>query len=75
VHLVDFIIEMAWACDAYGLGKGLFGVLMGNRMEKDHRGNLRVDGWIILGRIFRTWGVGIWTVFACLRIETVGGRL
>jgi len=75
VHLVGFIIEMGWACGAYGLGEGLYGVLMGKPDGKDHRGNLRADGWIILGRIFRTWGVGIWTVFACLKIETVGGRL
>jgi len=44
-------------------------------MEKDHWGYLRVVGCIILGLIFRSWDVGIRTVFACLRIETVGGRL
>ena len=75
MHLVDFIIEMGWACGAYGLGEGVYGVLVGRRDGKDQTGNLRVDGWIILGRYFRRWDVGIWTLFACLRIETVGGNL
>jgi len=29
--------------------------------EGDHWGDLGVDGWIILGWIFRRWDVGIWT--------------
>jgi len=33
----------------------------GNRRERDHWGDLGVDGWIILGRICRRWDVGIWT--------------
>ena len=33
----------------------------GNRMERDHWGDLGVDGWIILGWISRRWDVGIWT--------------
>jgi len=32
-----------------------------NRRERDHWGDLGVDGWIILGRISRRWDVGIWT--------------
>jgi len=43
----------------------------GNRREGDHWG----DGWIILGRISRTWDVGIWTGLGWPRIETVGGLL
>ena len=27
----------------------------GNRRDRDHWGDLGVDGWIILGRIFRKW--------------------
>jgi len=40
-----------------------------------HWGDLGVEGWIILGRISRRWGVGIWTGLSWPRIETVGGRL
>jgi len=40
-----------------------------------HWGDLGVDGWIILGWIFRSWDVGIWTGLSWPRIETVGGRL
>jgi len=29
----------------------------GNRRERDHWGDLGVDGWIILGRISRRWDV------------------
>jgi len=39
------------------------------------RGDLGLDGWIILGRIFRMWDVGIWTGLGWPRIETGGGPL
>ena len=32
----------------------------GNRRERDHWGDLGVDGWIILGWISRRWDVGDW---------------
>ena len=32
----------------------------GNRRERDHWGDLGVDGWIILRWICRRWDVGIW---------------
>jgi hypothetical protein len=35
------------------------GPFWGNRMERDHWGDLGVDGWIILGWISRRWDVGI----------------
>ena len=41
----------------------------GNRMERDHWGDLGVDGWIILGRICRRWDVGIWTGLGWPRID------
>ena len=47
----------------------------GNRRERDHWGDLGVDGWIILGWISRRWDVGIRTGLGWPSIETGGGRL
>jgi hypothetical protein len=33
----------------------------GNLRERDHLGDLGVDGWIILERISGRWDVGVWT--------------
>jgi len=46
----------------------------GNQRERDHWGDLGVDGWIILGWISKRWDVGIWTGLGWPRIETGGGR-
>ena len=46
-----------------------------NRREGDHRGDLGVDVWKIVGWISRRWDVGIWTGLGWPRIETGGGRL
>ena len=35
----------------------------GNPKERDHWGDLGVDGWIILGWISKRWDVGMWTEF------------
>ena len=40
---------------------GCIGSWWGNRRERDHWGDLGVDGWIILGQISRRWDVGVWT--------------
>ena len=49
----------------------MYRVLLG----KPERGDLGVDGWIILEWISRRWDVGIWTGLGWPRIETGGGRL
>jgi len=38
-------------------------VRWGNRRQRDHWGDLGVDGSIILGWISRRWDVGIWTEY------------
>jgi hypothetical protein len=56
-------------------GGGCIWCWLGNRREREHWGDLCVDGWIILGWISRRWDVGIWTGLGWPRIETDGGRL
>ena len=46
-----------------------------NRTERDHWGDLGVDGWIILGWISRRWDVGMWTGLGWPRRGTGGGHL
>jgi len=43
--------RMIWAGHVARMGeeRGLYRVLVGNRSEGDHWGDLGVDGWIILG--------------------------
>ena len=49
--------------------------LWGNRKERDHCGDLGVDGWITLECISRRWDVVIWTGLGWPRIRTSGGGL
>jgi len=58
-----------------GEKRRVYMVLVGNRREGDHWGDLDVNGWIILGWISRRWDVDIWNGLGWPRIETGGGRL
>ena len=49
------------------------GVWWGNLRERDHLGDLGVDGRIILSCILRKWDVGVWTEWSWLRIGTGAG--
>jgi len=51
------------------------GFRWGNRSERDHWGDLGVDGWIILGKISRRWDMDIRTGLGLPRVGTGGGRL
>ena len=55
--------RMRWAGHVTLIGeeRGCIWSWWGNRRERDHWGDLGLDGWIILGRISRRWDVGIWT--------------
>jgi hypothetical protein len=67
---------MRWAGHVARMGeRGCIWSWLVNWREKDHWGDLGVDGWIILGWISRRWDVGIWTGLGWPGIETGGGRL
>jgi len=51
-----------------GEERGRIGSWYGNRRERDHWGDLGVDGCIILGWISRKWDVGMWTGLGWPRI-------
>ena len=73
-----WVCRLEWAGHVACMGedRGAYRVLVGRyRRERDHWGDLGVDGWIILGWISRRWDVGMWTGLGWPRIGTVGGRL
>jgi len=67
---------MGGACSAYGCRREAYtGFWWGNLRERDHLGDLGVDGRIILRWILRKWDVGVWTGSSWLRVGTGGGLL
>jgi hypothetical protein len=66
--------EMSGACCSDGEWRGVYRIWWGNLRERDRWGDPGVDGRLILKRIFRKWGVGVWTELSWLRIGTSGGH-
>jgi hypothetical protein len=58
-----------------GVERACVGSCWGNQRERNHWGDLGIDGSIILGLISWRWNVGIWTGLGWPRIQTGGGRL
>jgi hypothetical protein len=69
--------RMRWAglVARMGKGKAYTGFWWRKLMERDYLEETRVDGRIILRRIFRKWDVELWTGSRWLRIGTSGGYL
>ena len=59
----------------YGVRRGAFRVLVGNKRETDHLEEPGIDGSIILRWIFRKCFGRAWTGSSWLRIGTGGGHL
>jgi len=62
---------MRWAGHVTHMGEErvCIGSGWGNWWERDHWGDLGVDGWTILGWISRRWDVGVWTGLGWPRID------
>jgi hypothetical protein len=59
----------------WGTGEVCTGFWWGNLRERDHWGDLDIDGRIILRWIFRKWEGVVGTGWSRLRIGTGGGHL
>ena len=58
-----------------GERRGVYRVLVGKLMERDHLGDQGVDESIIRRWIFRKWDVGVWIGSSWIRIGIGGGNL
>jgi len=69
--------KMRWAGNVARMDeeRGAYNFLVAKPEERNHWGDLGVDGWIILWWISRRYDLGIWTELGWPRIETGGGRL
>ena len=68
--------EIGRALNTYGwTGELHTGFWWGNLRERDHFGDPRIDGRIIIGWIFGKWDVGSCTGSSWLRKGTGGGHL
>ena len=69
--------RMRWAGHVARMGeeRGRIGSWWGNRRERYHWGDLGVDGWIILGWIFRKLDVVVCSGSSWLGIGTGDGHL
>ena len=59
----------------WGRREAYTGFWWGNLRERDHLGDLGIDGRIILRRIFRNRVLGAWTGLSWLSIGRGGGLL
>jgi hypothetical protein len=74
----SFSSELFWhtfILKRLGDGRDVYRVWCENLRERDNWGDRGIEGRIILRRIFRKWGVGVWTGLSWLRIVTDGGYL
>ena len=65
---------MGGACNTWVKRRGVYKVLVGKPDGKRPLGRPRLDGRIILRRVFTKWDVGAWTGLIWLRIGTDGGH-
>jgi hypothetical protein len=70
-------IRIKWARHVARMGRTevYTGFWWGNLRERDHLGDLGLDGRIILNWIFRKCDMGVWTRSSCLWIWRGGGHL
>ena len=66
---------MGWACSAYGIGVGVYRLLVGKSEGKRKLGRPRRRWEDNIKIIFRKWDVGVWNGSGWLRIGTDGRHL
>jgi hypothetical protein len=74
--IIDQVIKsrrMRWVGHVACMGHAYTGFWWGNQSKRDHMEDPGIGGRIILRRIFRKWGVGVYTGPIWLRIGTGGG--